>query len=229
VVFVLSRMGVGRDRISVVPCGVDATRFTPGDALVPGRLVSVGRLVPRKGFQTTIEALASLPGTELLVAGGASSIDDDAHAASLRSFAGDMGVADRVRLLGAVSRVDMPALLRSAEAVVCTPWYEPFGIVPLEAMACGVPVVAAAVGGLTDTVVDGVTGRLVPPRDPSALATTLADLLATPANRGRLGRAGRQRACRRYSWDRVAAETVRVYERAGVRDTLAGLAEGVTR
>ena len=230
-VFELARLGVGRDRISVVPCGVDARRFTPGADRVPGRLVSVGRLVPRKGFETAIAALPELPDAELLIAGGPapSALDDDKHARTLRAFAGELGVADRVRLLGAVSRADMPALLRSAEAVVCTPWYEPFGIVPLEAMACGVPVVAAAVGGLTDTVVDGVTGRLVPPRDPHALAETLGDLLAHPVDRTRLGRAGRDRARKRYSWDRVAAETVRVYERIGVRDAVTGLAGGSSR
>jgi D-inositol-3-phosphate glycosyltransferase len=229
--FELARLGARRDRVSVVPCGVDSNQFGPRGEHVPGRLVSVGRLVPRKGFETAIAALRDLPDAELLIAGGPApdALADDEHARSLREFASSMGVADRVRLLGAVSRTDMPALLGSAAAVVCTPWYEPFGIVPLEAMACGVPVVAAAVGGLTDTVVDGVTGRLVPPRDPDTLAGTLRDLLANPAIRDRLGRAGRQRARKRYSWDRVAAETIRVYERAGARDAVAGLAEGVRR
>lgn len=230
-VFELARLGVRRDRISVVPCGVDAKRFTPGDGHVPGRLVSVGRLVPRKGFVTAIAAMRALPGAELVIAGGPSrsGLAGDEHARNLLYFADELGVADRVRLLGAVSRTDMPALLRSADAVVCTPWYEPFGIVPLEAMACGVPVVAAAVGGLTDTVVDGVTGRLVPPRDPRALAEALGVLLANPAVRRRLGWAGRDRVRTRYSWDRVAAETVRAYERAGAANTAAGLVEGGRR
>jgi glycosyltransferase involved in cell wall biosynthesis len=81
----------------------------------------------------------------------------------------------------------MPALLRSADLVLCTPWYEPFGLVPLEAMACGVPVVGSAVGGLLDTVVPGVTGALVPPRDPAALAVAVRQLLADPALRARYG------------------------------------------
>ena len=107
----------------------------------------------------------------------------------------------------------MPALLRSADVVACTPWYEPFGIVPLEAMACGVPVVATAVGGIRDTVVDGVTGRLVPPRDPAALGDAIASLLPDRRRRMALGRAGRERARARYTWDRVAADTERVYEK----------------
>ncbi|WP_156671239.1 glycosyltransferase, partial [Mycobacterium sp. E1214] len=124
-----------------------------------------------------------------------------------------LGVGDRVRLLGAVTRDEMPALLRSADVVACTPWYEPFGIVPLEAMACGVPVVATAVGGIRDTVVDDVTGRLVPPKNPEALGAALAGLLADPQRRRAFGAAGRERARARYSWDRVAADTERVYEK----------------
>lgn len=104
-------------------------------------------------------------------------------------------------------------MLRSADVVACTPWYEPFGIVPLEAMACGVPVVATAVGGIRDTVVDGATGRLVPPKDPDALGEAVAALLRD-GRRGRtLGEAGGERARARYSWDRVAADTERIYER----------------
>lgn len=221
-VFELVRMGVPRTNISVVPCGVDGEQFVPdGERLpagtFPHRLVAVGRLVPRKGLATAIAALQALPDTELLIAGGPDRhrLDQDEHARYLRSFAGSLGVAKQVKLLGQVSRADMPTLLRSADAVVCTPWYEPFGIVPLEAMASGVPVVASAVGGLSDTVVDGVTGKLVPPRRPRALAAALQFLLGDRTTRGQFGAAGRDRARTRYSWDRVADETVRAYERAG--------------
>jgi glycosyltransferase involved in cell wall biosynthesis len=221
-VFELARMGVPRSRMSVVPCGVDLRRFHPAgpaaDRGVRRRLVSVGRLVPRKGFDVAIAALAQLPDTELVIAGGPqpSLLSQDAEVRRLRQVAVEAGVNDRVRLLGQVSREDMPALLRSADVVVCTPWYEPFGIVPLEAMACGVPVVAAATGGLIDTVVDGVTGRHVPPRDPVALVKALRGLLADPAMREAYGAAGRDRAQARYSWDRVGADTIQVYRRAGV-------------
>jgi glycosyltransferase involved in cell wall biosynthesis len=115
----------------------------------------------------------------------------------------------------------MPGIFRSADAVVCAPWYEPFGIVPLEAMACGVPVVAAAVGGLRDTVVDHKTGLHVPPRDPEAIASALALLLGDSALRAELGAAGQQRASSRYSWDRVAAETEKAYQLA-----VAGMSAG---
>ncbi len=145
--FELIRLGATRDRLTVVPCGVDLDRFTPEGPREPrtpgrGRLVAVGRLVQRKGLGNVIEALAALPGTELVIAGGPprDELRDDPEAARLRRIAEDHGVADRVELRGRVARADLPALLRSADAVVCAPWYEPFGIVPLEAMACGVPV-----------------------------------------------------------------------------------------
>ena len=96
--------------------------------------------------------------------------------------------------------------------VICVPWYEPFGMVPLEAMACARPVVASAVGGLTDTVVDGVTGVLVPPRRPRELAAAVRRLLRSPALIDALGTAGRDRAVARYGWDRVAAATADVYD-----------------
>lgn len=218
-VFELARLGVPRSRISVVPCGVDLGRFSPDGPTARRRerhrLVAVGRLVPRKGFDIAITALAQLPDTELVIAGGPERgrLSQDPEAARLRELADRLGVGDRVRWPGQVSREDMPALLRSADAVVCTPWYEPFGIVPLEAMACGVPVVAAAVGGLTDTVVDGVTGLLVRPHQPKELASRVRRLLDDPALCHAYGTAGHDRAVARYSWDRVAADTLRAYHK----------------
>jgi D-inositol-3-phosphate glycosyltransferase len=218
----LGMLSVPASKVSVVPCGVDLVHFSPASAantspVVPQRacryrLLSVGRLVPRKGYDTTIEALAQLPDTELLIAGGADATPEPEHD-RLVAVAEQVGVADRVRLIGQVARADMPALLRSADLVVCSPWYEPFGIVPLEAMACGVPVVASAVGGMLDTVVDRVTGAHVPPRDPGALAEVVGALLDSPSRRVELSRAGLERVRSRYSWDRVAADTAAVYQR----------------
>lgn len=216
----LIRMGLARSRMSIVPCGVDLAMFTPEGPRAergrPRRIVTVGRFVRRKGFDDVIAALSKLDDTELVIAGGPAGgrLRDDPEAKRLRALATDAGVADRVVFTGQVSRSDMPALLRSADAVVCAPWYEPFGIVPLEAMACGVPVVATAVGGLTDTVVDGVTGVHVPPRDPAALARALHALLADATQRQEFGIAGQDRVAARYSWDRVAADMLRVYQRA---------------
>jgi D-inositol-3-phosphate glycosyltransferase len=220
----LHRMGLPPDRAVVVPCGVDAARFTPDEDGTPvpertrrHRLVTVGRPVPRKGFAVVVEALAGLPDTELLVVGGADASGHDPELDRLRGLADRLGVADRLRCLGQVPRASMPALLRSADAVVCAPWYEPFGLVPLEAMACGVPVVAAAVGGMLDSVADGVSGLLVPPQDPAALRDALAALLAAPDLQARMGAAGRQRVLEHYTWPRVAAATADAYAAALAR------------
>jgi glycosyltransferase involved in cell wall biosynthesis len=199
---------------------VDLDRFSPSGprAARDGRhrILSLGRLVERKGVETTVRAMTAVPGAELVIAGGGDAIAD-AEQARLRSVAAAFGVQDRIRLLGRIARQDVPALLRSADAVVSVPWYEPFGMVPLEAMACGVPVVASAVGGHLDTVVDGRTGALVPPRDPAALAQRLRELLADPARLAAIGSAAAARARSRYGWDRIAVETELLY-----RQVLAG-------
>ncbi|ANW64468.1 glycosyl transferase [Mycobacterium sp. djl-10] len=221
-VFELIRMGRPRSRITVVPCGVDVDRFTPVGKMAPRtqlrRIVSVGKLSPRKGFDVMIKALPKIRDTELVIIGGTAGgdLDTDPEARQLRTLAADLGVADRVHMAGAVRHQDMPALLRSADIVACTPWYEPSAIVPLEAMACGVPVLASAVGGLLDTVVDGVTGRLVPPRNPDACAEAANQIIFEPFFARGLGGAGRDRARSRYGWDRIAADTARLYERVTV-------------
>ncbi|OLE22800.1 MAG: glycosyl transferase [Catenulispora sp. 13_1_20CM_3_70_7] len=220
----LSRMGIDSEQVSIVPCGVDLDRFGPaGPRADRGgarhRLLAIGRLVPRKGFDTAIEALAGLPDTELVIAGGPAprELAADPQARRLRELAEARGLADRVHLTGGVPRELMPALIRSADVVVCTPWYEPFGIVPLEAMASGKPVVASAVGGLTDTVLDGVTGALVPPKNAPALVAALVPLLGDPALRRRAGRSGLFRARTRYGWPQIAQETVDIYARVVAR------------
>jgi D-inositol-3-phosphate glycosyltransferase len=222
-VFELLRMGADRRRMTVVPCGVDLDRFGVNGPVAPRgnrhRLLAACRLVERKGLGDAIEALAQVPDTELVVAGGpeASALAADPEAQRLRALAERVGVGDRLVLCGRVGRREMPALLRSADAVVCVPWYEPFGIVPLEAMACGVPVVATAVGGQTDSVVHGVTGIHVRPRDPVGLAGALRSLLQQPERRAALGEAGARRARQRYGFDRIARSTRQVYVDLTVR------------
>jgi D-inositol-3-phosphate glycosyltransferase len=217
-VFELARMGGDVHRIHVVPCGVDTGLFRPdgpADARTPGlhRLVSVSRLVERKGIGNVITALKALPDVELVIAGGPEPGRrlDDPEVRRLRSLAEDAGVRDRVSFRGRLRREDVPRLLRSADLAVCAPWYEPFGIAPLEAMACGVPVVASAVGGLVDSVVDGVTGRHIPPRRSDAIARVVRELLDDPGRRAALGRAGVERARTRFSWERVADATLHAY------------------
>jgi D-inositol-3-phosphate glycosyltransferase len=235
-VFELKAMGIDTGKVSIAPCGVDLALFSADGTADPRprrhRILSVGRLVPRKGVDLVIRALqllsaAGFVDVELVIVGGGAEpgvLGSDPEVRRLMGLAAELGIADRVTLQGQVPRAAMPGIFRSADAVLCTPWYEPFGIVPLEAMACGVPVIVAAVGGLRDTVVDRGTGLHVPPRDPEAIASALALLLGDPVMRAELGAAGQQRARTWYSWDRVAAETEKAYKLA-----VAGMPAGPVR
>jgi glycosyltransferase involved in cell wall biosynthesis len=197
--------------------------FTPDGPVAPRghrkRLLVLGRVVERKGQDDAVRALRAVPDAELVVVGGppAEQLDGDPEVSRLRAVAAQAGVADRLVFTGAVARADVPAWIRSADVVLAVPWYEPFGITPLEAMACGRPVVATAVGGLQDTVADGVTGDLVPPRDPGRLGEVLAALLADDERRAAYGAAGVKRARARYRWSRVVADTENVYRQVLAR------------
>jgi glycosyltransferase involved in cell wall biosynthesis len=217
----LGRMGVPRSSIVVIPSGVNTELFAPTGPSAPRprgqrhRVLSVGRMVERKGFADLIEALRRVPDAELVIVGGppADRLDGDAEVGRLRALAEEHKVADRVRLLGSVPREDMAGWYRSADVVACTPWYEPFGLTPLEAMACGVPVVAYAVGGLAESVIDGVTGTLVQPRDIRGLATALRNVLGDDVARMSYASAAVDRVRSRYTWDRTATDLERVYAR----------------
>jgi glycosyltransferase involved in cell wall biosynthesis len=222
-VFELRRLGLPGARVSVVPCGVDTAVFTPSGPVAArtarARLLVLGRLVERKGQDDAVRALRAVPDAELVVVGGPApdQLDADPEVRRLRAVAEDAGVADRLVFAGSVPRADVPAWIRSADVVLAVPWYEPFGITPLEAMACARPVVATAVGGLVDTVADGVTGDLVPPRDPERLGEVLAALLADGDRREAYGAAGVRRARARYRWSRVVADTETVYRQVLAR------------
>jgi D-inositol-3-phosphate glycosyltransferase len=220
-IFDLLRMGANRRRLSLVPCGVDLGRFHPG-AGSPSepprnrrfRLLCVSRLVERKGIGTVVEALPHLADVELVIVGGPADaqLENDPEARRLMELADVRGVADRTVFMGPRPQRALPSLYRSADVVVCTPWYEPFGMVALEAMACGVPTVVSAVGGLVDTVLDGVTGAHVPARDPRSLAAVLERLLPDVRLRAEMGRRGARRARDCYGWDAIAADTARAYQ-----------------
>jgi glycosyltransferase involved in cell wall biosynthesis len=216
----LVSLGAPRSHIDVVPSGVDNERFTPDGPTAPRtyrrRLLVVGRLVPRKGVDDAIAAMQWIPDAELVIAGGpdVAELERDREAMRLQRLADELGVADSVQLIGRLPHDQLPAHLRAADLAVCLPWYEPFGIVPLEAMACGVPVVGSAVGGLLDTVIDGVTGVLLPPHDPDLAATAIRGLLADDTRRKAYGMAGAERVAAHYDWRRVARSTERSYLRA---------------
>ncbi len=215
----LVRMGVPRSRMALVPAGVDQAVFRPDGPVAPRdpdrpRILTVGRMVERKGFLDVVRALPAVPDAECVVLGGppADLLPADTFARRLSALAESCGVADRVRLLGGVPRREMPAWYRSADVLVAAGWHEPFGRVPLEGMACGVPVVGTAVGGIADSIVDGLTGDLVPPRDPRALGAALRRLLADNVRRFTYATAALDRVRSRYSWKRCAEQLGAVYD-----------------
>jgi D-inositol-3-phosphate glycosyltransferase len=219
----LTRMGLQRTAVAVVPAGVDTDRFNPVGEAAPRdrrpRILSVSGLGPGHGQDDVIRAIRLIGDAELVIAGGPPSgaLGDHAEAGALLELARRNGVGEQVRLVGSVPHDQMPAWYRSADVVVCTPRYASAGRVPLEAMACGVPVVGYALGGVADTVVDHVTGRLVPAGDVRGLGITLRRLLADDAERFAYGHAAVDRVRCSYTWDRTAGALERLYERV-VRD-----------
>ncbi|WP_144065135.1 glycosyltransferase [Lentzea albidocapillata] len=214
----LCRIGVPRSRITVVPAGVDDREITGTTERRPGlvSLLGIGELRSGHGFDTVVAAMADVRDARLVIAAPVETLDrkTSQEANRLRQLAVQLGVGDRVSVVGAATRADVIGLLRSADLMVTTPRQDPAGVFALEAMAHGLPVVASAVGALADAVVDGVTGRLVPPGDVPALALTLRELVANSTRREAFGIAGADRVRARYGWTRVVNDTVLVYRRA---------------
>ncbi|MEU6075551.1 glycosyltransferase [Micromonospora sp. NPDC047074] len=215
----LTRMGLQRASVAMVPAGVDTAQFHPDGEAAPrdqrARILSVGGLSPGHGQEDLIRALRMLGDAELVIAGGppVEQLANHAEASRLRELAERNGVADQVKLVGAVPHDQMATWYRSADVVACTPHYSSAGRVSLEAMACGVPVVGYAMGGIADAVVDEVTGRLVPPGDVRTLGMTLRRLLADNAGRFAYGHAAVDRVRCSYTWERTAGALERLYER----------------
>lgn len=194
-------------------------------------IVYVGRLIPRKDIRNIVRALALLVERDeerratlkdaptaapvLLVVGGETVEPDPAvtpEIGELQRLAAELGVSAHVRFTGKRPPNVLSYYYSAADVAVSTPWYEPFGLTPLEAMACGRPMIGSAVGGLTFTIEDGKTGFLVPPRCPEALAQRLDQLLGAPDLCRQMGRAARRRVEREFTWDIVAMRTAALYE-----------------
>jgi glycosyltransferase involved in cell wall biosynthesis len=214
-------------KLAMVPCGFDTAEFSPmnrayarsqlgidGDAFV---VLQLGRMVPRKGIDNVVRAMALLPRemrARMLVVGGDSDPPDDTltpEIGRLRGIAREAGVDDIVTFCGCKPRPQLRAYYAAANVFVTTPWYEPFGITPLEAMACATPVIGSRVGGIQYSVLDGITGRLVPPNDPPALAARLRELQAHPGVARALGLAGARRAHAMFTWKRVTEQLIDTY------------------
>jgi len=224
------------EKVTVVYNGIDLERWHPVDdpelvrslGIDPDRpaVVFVGRITRQKGLPYLLKAAAKLPkDVQLVLCAGAP--DTPEILAEVKAGVAELtkkrsGVVWIDRLL---SQYELSAVLTTATTFVCPSVYEPLGIVNLEAMACGAPVVGTATGGIPEVIVDGVTGRLVPidqltdgtgtPRDPDKfvndLADTLIEVLSDPAAAKRMGEAGRVRAETEFSWARIATQTRDIY------------------
>ena len=218
-------------RTVVIPCGVDTALFRPGDrAEARARIgtgdtplvVYVGRIAPIKGLATLLDAIAQLraraSAVRLLIVGGEADEPVSGHEAEIRQRVEALGLRDVVRFVGAQPQEVLRDYYLAADVTVLPSYYESFGMVALEAMACGSPVIGSRVGGLATTVRDGVTGFLVPDGDATALAERLDAVMADADLRFRLGREGVQWAAR-HRWPCVAEAVCREYARLEARAT----------
>jgi D-inositol-3-phosphate glycosyltransferase len=214
--------GADPERIAIVPCGVDLDLFAPMEKEFARRhlglkdgervILFVGRIEPLKGIDILISVAAQLHEDEnfiVLIVGG------DARASAeieqLRAQAERLGVDHHVSFVGSVAHDQLPLYYNAADVCVVPSYYESFGLVAVESMACGTPVVASRVGGLTTTVQDGETGYLIPWRCPEPFAERLELLLDNDELRASFGRAGRE-AVERFRWANVADAVAALYE-----------------
>jgi D-inositol-3-phosphate glycosyltransferase len=215
--------GAAPERVAVIPCGVDTDLFAPRDretaraalGLGPGPLLLwVGRIDPIKGLETLLDAVARVRASGrrvlLLIVGGDADELHDGHEAALRRRLAALGIGDAVQFVTAQAQPALPDYYAAADVTLLPSHYESFGMVALEAMACGSPVIASRVGGLTTTVRDGVTGFLVPEGDVTALAERIETVLDDPDRGWRMGREGVRWAAE-HRWPCVAEAVCREY------------------
>ncbi|AGY60351.1 glycosyltransferase family 4 protein [Gloeobacter kilaueensis] len=215
--------------IDIIPCGVDVSHFSRVDRAQARQelgfdenekvVLYVGRFDKRKGIETLVRAVAQMSEPVRLVIGGGYTSDrgDGQEFERIRSIVDEVGIADRTRFAGRIDQADLPAYYTAADVCVVPSHYEPFGLVAIEAMACGTPVVASAVGGLCYSVVDGQTGLLVPPHDADRFAAAIGRIIANPNLRSELSRASVQRIHSHFTWAGVSRRLGRLFEHLAAR------------
>jgi glycosyltransferase involved in cell wall biosynthesis len=205
---------VSPDRLHVVPLGVNTTLFKPSSRpRRPGRIIAIASAdTPLKGVATLLHAVARLRVERDLELQLVAKVEPNGPTHKLIA---ELGISDIVRITSGLQDEELAALFASAEVACIPSLYEGFSLPAVEAMASGTPVVASRVGALPEVLgTDGACAELVKPADIGELTSALADLLESADKRRRLGGAGRRRALEVFSWESVAAQTVRVYERA---------------
>lgn len=216
-----------KGNIEVIPCGTDTQRFqSVGHQAARQRLgiseesqliLYVGRFDPRKGIETLVRAVGDPQvqhhsNVKLMIVGGSSSErKDNQERNRIEAIVKELGLQDQVVFAGRIDHDHLPDYYAASDLCVVPSLYEPFGLVAIEAMACGTPVIASAVGGLKYTVVHGETGLLVPPKQDQELAHAIDDLLTHSTKRQAMGEAGHQRVATQFSWQGVANQLDRLY------------------
>jgi D-inositol-3-phosphate glycosyltransferase len=217
-------------KVVVIPCGFDPAEMWPMDKILSRKLLGipehehvvlqVGRMVPRKGVDTVVKGFAKMVkeygiSARLMIVGG-DTYEPDPEATPeigrLQEIAREEGISELVTFTGQRSRKELKHYYSAADVFVSTPWYEPFGITPVEAMACGTPVIGSKVGGIKYTVCDGETGYLIPPDDPDALADRLAHLFTNPGELILFSQNSVRRANNLFTWQKISAEIAALYE-----------------
>jgi D-inositol-3-phosphate glycosyltransferase len=220
--------GAHPEKIAQVPCGFDPLEFSPvpreaskkalGLPLNEKIILQLGRMVPRKGVENVIRSFSHLlkdhkVKAKLLIVGG----ENNPESASMRELrrlmkiAEEENVASDLFFTGPVARENLKFYYSAADIFVTTPWYEPFGITPLEAMACATPVIGSRVGGIKHTVLHGETGFLVPPNDSRSLAAHLAYLFERPEMLKEFGRNALKRVHSLFTWKKIAEQVDGIY------------------
>lgn len=217
------------ERIRTIPCGFDREEFQPLDkaecreriGLDPGEkiILQLGRMVPRKGVDNVIRGTACLlrrkpMAVRLVIVGGDNAQPDPVRTPEigrLQTIAREEGVEGNVTFVGRRGREELKYYYNAADIFVSTPWYEPFGITPLEAMACGVPVIGANVGGIKFSIEHELTGYLVPPDEPEILAKRMLEILDSSKTREFLSRQAIRRVNRHFTWETVSEQLAELY------------------
>jgi D-inositol-3-phosphate glycosyltransferase len=214
-------------RITIIPCGFNPQEFFPISKMEAKAILNfdpeermvlqLGRMVPRKGIDNVIKAVAQIDAKlrkiRLVIVGGPDDVpqfDPGSELGRLQQLAAKLGIAMMVTFEGRRNRDMLKYYYSAADVFVTTPWYEPFGITPLEAMACGTPVIGADVGGIKFSVADGKTGFLVPPNTPAVLADRLTRLFDNPDLLSQLGKNALDQV-QNFTWAKVAEQVVGLY------------------
>lgn len=222
--------GADPSKITIVPCGFNPKEFYPIEKakaraylnLDPHEkiILQLGRMVPRKGVDNVIRAMGTIKecssSIRLLIVGGEADTPDPELTPEIRrlqDIAKAEGVEERITFTGRRNRNVLKYYYAAADIFISTPWYEPFGITPLEAMACGTPVIGSNVGGIKYSVADGLTGFLVPPHHPQALGEKIMDLLNNETLYATLQKNAVRRVNRFFTWGKVADGVHHLYEK----------------